>query len=215
MARWAVWPGVWPCLMALLLLLTVTCLHSWGEKAEGGAEPSLAFLLNQSGSDKVWQHGYQRYYEPVLGPLRHFPVRFLEIGVEDGRSLAAWRQYFTRPAQLVGVGWGNWQTDPVTSCSCPAPAPLSCALPPGQDLAAAPCTLYRGDQSDPAFLARLVANTGGNFTVVVDDGSHLPSHQLLTLETLWPSLAPGGLYIGSIHEIARTRRHNCSKTVVT
>ena len=32
-------------------------------------------------------------------------------------------------------------------------------------------------------------------TVIIDDGSHLPSHQLLSLETLWPALAPGGLYI--------------------
>ena len=31
--------------------------------------------------------------------------------------------------------------------------------------------------------------------MIIDDGSHLPSHQLLSLETLWPSLAPGGLYI--------------------
>ena len=31
--------------------------------------------------------------------------------------------------------------------------------------------------------------------MIIDDGSHLPSHQLLSLETLWPALAPGGLYI--------------------
>ena len=188
--------GVRAVLPALLLLLTVTALLQ--RQGRGGQLPGLAELLDSSGSDQAAHHGYPRYYEPLLDPFRHDSnLRFLEIGVEDGRSLAAWRQYFPRAAQLVGVGWGNWQTSPVTSCSCPAPAPPSCALPPGLDLAAAPCTLYRGDQSDSTFLAGLVTRTGGNFTVVVDDGSHLPAHQLITLETLWPTIAPGGLYIGT------------------
>ena len=76
---------------------------------------------------------------------------------------------------------------------------------------APPCSIVRGDQSDEAFLQSFIHQvscdwwramlspdwwqTGGNFTVIIDDGSHLPSHQLLSLETLWPSLAPGGLYI--------------------
>ena len=35
----------------------------------------------------------------------------------------------------------------------------------------------------------------GPWNVVVDDGSHLPEHQLLTFRRLFPSITPGGLYI--------------------
>ena len=75
--------------------------------------PVLHSLLLEAGSDKATHHGYtnlrmspctlytlsvpcrySRYYEPLLAPLTQAPVRLLEIGVEDGRSLAAWRRYF-------------------------------------------------------------------------------------------------------------------------
>lgn len=138
-------------------------------------------------------HGYARYYEPLLAPLRQSAVRLLEIGVEDGASLAGWREFFPAAEQVWGVGLGagdrqglelsgkvDWGEGGVADC--------------GQD-PGPPCAIIRGDQSDSAFLAQLVRNTGGNFTVVVDDGSHLPAHQLFTLEALWPSVAPGGLYI--------------------
>ena len=45
---------------------------------------------------------YSRYYEPLLAPLTQAPVRLLEIGVEDGRSLAAWRQYFPQVMAHAG-----------------------------------------------------------------------------------------------------------------
>ena len=35
----------------------------------------------------------------------------------------------------------------------------------------------------------------GPWNVVVDDGSHLPEHQLLTFRRLFPTLTPGGMYI--------------------
>ena len=39
---------------------------------------------------------YSRYYEPLLAPLRQSPVRLVEIGVQGGASLAAWRRFFPR-----------------------------------------------------------------------------------------------------------------------
>jgi len=44
-------------------------------------------------------------------------------------------------------------------------------------------------------LERFVSETGGHFDVIVEDGSHVPSHQLISFETLWPSVKPGGVYI--------------------
>ena len=51
-----------------------------------------------------------------------------------------------------------------------------------------------GDQGDPATLDQWVYQTGGNFDVVIDDGSHLNDHMLTSFKHLWPHVVPGGLY---------------------
>ena len=56
-------------------------------------------------------------------------------------------------------------------------------------------TLFRGDQSDGAFLASMLAESGGDFDIIVDDGSHNPAHMLFTFDMLFAHLRPGGLYI--------------------
>ena len=57
------------------------------------------------------------------------------------------------------------------------------------------CTLWKGDQSDSNFWKKFLDKTGGNFDIVIDDGSHVPSHQLLTFETVWPHITPGGIFV--------------------
>ena len=42
-------------------------------------------------TDKVTAHGYHIQYGPFLAPLSHRPVRVLEIGVQDGKSLGLWQ----------------------------------------------------------------------------------------------------------------------------
>lgn len=39
-----------------------------------------------------------------------------------------------------------------------------------------------------------VADNGVQFDIIIDDGSHASYHQQLTLEMLFPTLKPGGLY---------------------
>ena len=31
--------------------------------------------------------------------------------------------------------------------------------------------------------------------MVIDDGSHVPEHQVISFEALWPSVKPGGIYV--------------------
>ena len=49
------------------------------------------------------------------------------------------------------------------------------------------------DQSNRGDLRRVAALR--DWTVVIDDGSHKPSHQLSTFITFFPRLTPGGVYI--------------------
>ena len=71
-------------------------------------------LLLAAGSGPATHHGYARYYEPLLAPFRDAPVRLLEIGVESGHSLTAWRQYFHAAEHIWGVGLGEGDGDSPT-----------------------------------------------------------------------------------------------------
>ncbi len=53
--------------------------------------------------------------------------------------------------------------------------------------------MLQGDQTDGAFLKELALRCGP-FDFVVDDGSHVPSHQRATFDALWPTLPPGAVY---------------------
>ena len=50
------------------------------------------------------------------------------------------------------------------------------------------------DQSNPEELNKLGSSKGG-FDIIIDDGSHVSSHVILTFETLWNYLNNHGLYI--------------------
>ena len=133
-------------------------------------------LLKASGSDKWWMHHYERYYERWLAPLRAVQgIRLLEIGVESGHSMRFWSKFFTNADHVYGIGYKNWQKEKKEEYHG--------------------ATIYRGDQGDQDFLRYVANDTGGSFDFVLDDGSHLPSHQLITFDELWPHVKYGGMYI--------------------
>jgi len=54
------------------------------------------------------------------------------------------------------------------------------------------------DQGNEEALQQFVAKIreqGYQFDIIIDDGSHISEHQMLTLKVLWPLLRSGGLYI--------------------
>lgn len=57
--------------------------------------------------------------------------------------------------------------------------------------------LYTGDQADAIFWKKMKEDLGEErFDVIIDDGSHVPWHQVFTLETIFDEwLKPGGLYV--------------------
>jgi predicted O-methyltransferase YrrM len=116
-------------------------------------------------------HGFLRVYETALLPLAATICNVLEIGVYDGSSLRMWSEYFPN-AKITGL-----DVDP--RCLDHSRGAIRVRL----------C-----DQSDVSQLLR-VATDLGPFDLVVDDGSHIWSHQILTLETLLPFVSPGGIYI--------------------
>ena len=64
----------------------------------------------------------------------------------------------------------------------------------GADRRGAAHVVEIGDQEDPEFLASVVERHGP-FDIVIDDGGHTMRQQILSVETLFPLLADGGVYI--------------------
>lgn len=118
-----------------------------------------------------WTH-YLGVYDRFLSPFRGKSVKLLEIGVSKGGSLKLWRDYLGRDAVIFGI-----DIDP------------SCAQHDGNY-----GQVRIGSQADPHFLRRVVAEMGG-VDVVIDDGSHVASHQIASFECLFPLLASPSTYI--------------------
>lgn len=120
-------------------------------------------------SDREDGHDYLRKYEFFLAPLRDSEFTVLELGIYKGSSVKTWEEYFPK-ARIVGV-----DIDPST-----------------ERFAGGRIEVIVGDLSDAGFVGSL-GNLGAR--VILDDASHLWSHQLISLITLYRSLPSGGVFI--------------------
>jgi hypothetical protein len=144
-----------------------------GESEALSANPLYAyFAAHRSGRLlNKWIH-YFPIYDRHLAPYRDRAVKVLEIGVFHGGSLDMWQRYLGPSTELVGV-----DIDPQARL----------LADPGR-------TVVIGDQADPSFLESLV-DEYGPFDVVLDDGGHTMDQQITSIETLFPTLNNGGVYI--------------------
>ena len=121
-----------------------------------------------------WRHYFPVYTE-LLSPLRESPIKLLEIGVARGGSLKLWQQFLHPKSTIVGI-----DLDP----DCHQFENLAKNV-----------HVRIGSQTDPKFLNQLIAEFG-QFHVILDDGSHIPSHMVASFNILFENgLSPGGCYI--------------------
>jgi hypothetical protein len=118
-----------------------------------------------------WIH-YLPIYHKEFARFRNSPVKFLEIGVNEGGSLELWRKYFGSAATIFGI-----DIDP----RCKSRVSL-------------PNEVRIGSQDDENFLIG-VLNAMGVPDVILDDGSHIGRHQQASFQILFPKLKVGGLYV--------------------
>jgi hypothetical protein len=123
------------------------------------------------GTDKTYLgNDYLQHYARIFAAYKDAPINVLEIGVANGGSLRTWQQYFTQ-ATIIGVD-----------------------IQPK-------CVQYAGDrmiveigsQTDESFLEGIARKYQPQ--IIIDDGSHLSSHQIISLECLFPLLPAGGIYV--------------------
>lgn len=142
-----------------------------GPEPEPKTDLERLFWQNEGRAIDKWLH-YLPIYERHLAPWRGRQLRMLEIGVQNGGSMAMWRKWFGPEAQLWGI-----DIDP------------ACAKLNG--LAG---QVRIGSQADPAFLASVLDEMGG-VDIVFDDGSHDQRHIHETFKVAFPRLAEGGVYL--------------------
>ena len=130
--------------------------------------------LNSSGeklgTDKCSKyHDYLRKYEFFLSKYKDEKFVFLELGIYQGSSLRMWSEYF-KNADIIGV-------DINEECRKFEREKISCKI------------------MDLSSWENLINLSMYKPSIIVDDASHLWSHQIKALFALFPALPSGGIYI--------------------
>jgi autotransporter strand-loop-strand O-heptosyltransferase len=119
--------------------------------------------------DKTTYHQYDKYYPIFLEKWRDKPINIFEIGIEDGKSLNIWKNYF--PYSMI---WG---------------------MDISRKYEGDRYKVFIGDQSKIDDLINISTQIP-KCNLIVDDGSHIADHQIKTFEYLFENvLEYGGIYI--------------------
>lgn len=128
----------------------------------------LTTLALQHGTDKWGWHTYTPLYYDLLHDRRSDIRHLLELGILHGASLTMWRDFFPH-AHIHG-------------------ADIS---PPPHDLGPR-ISMHKVDLANFRTYGALIER---QYDLIIDDASHQPEHQLLSLSLLWPTLTAKGYYI--------------------
>jgi hypothetical protein len=133
-------------------------------------------------------HSYTPQYHNLLSSMRDTAKIVVEIGIGNiplmigisgrnylpGASLRMWRDYFSN-AKIIG-----------------------CDILDNVLFQEPPIHTFKVDQSSEASLINLMNTVkliGDYADFIIDDGSHIEEHQIISFKALWPLVKKGGLYI--------------------
>lgn len=126
-------------------------------------------LANQCGTDKARHHGYHYTYPTFLSHLKNESFNLFEIGYENGFSYKMWKEYFPK----ANIFSADICLDNVKSND----TVFKCDLSTGNE--------YKN-----------IVDKVKTAKVIIDDGSHIPVHQLEAFDYFFNNLlSPGGIYI--------------------
>lgn len=131
-------------------------------------------FLNNKNMDIHKVHHYFEIYDKHFSVFRNKPVTILEIGVYKGGSLKLWKKYFGSKAIVHGI-----DINPKTK---------EYADPSNK------IYVHIGDQSDPAFLAKLMDQISP-IDIIIDDGGHTTTQQIQSFISCYRFLSKNGIYL--------------------
>lgn len=149
--------------------------------AEVPSQPlSFYEIAIEKGTDKVAMHSYQDMYERYLPAKKNTRIKMLEIGLgcevgyEPGASYYTWMEYFPH-VDLYFI-----ENNP--ECTEKWQHALEDA------------TIVLGDPGDKHFLTEFLHEHGSDFDFIVSGGGYTMVQQMVSLQTLWKAVIPGGVY---------------------
>lgn len=152
-------------------------------KLESSRAPTeLCFLGAKCETDKSpfntagHRHPYTPFYSMLMATYKHKPVRFAEIGIAVGSSVAMWSEYF-KQGQLYF--FDRDQT----------------FLKHAASFGYAHARFGLMDVSDPTSIRDALEATGGELDILLDDSSHDIWHQKEILREALPFMKPGGILL--------------------
>jgi len=111
-------------------------------------------------------------YDHFFRDYRNKEITFVEIGVLDGGSLFMWRDFFGEKARIIGVDLNpaakKWEKEGFE--------------------------IFIGNQSDKSFWDGFIKEIGA-IDIVLDDGGHTYSQQIITAESLLAYMNDGGIIV--------------------
>lgn len=163
------------------------------EKDNSVLDEIIKFQQLFQSTDKTFRHGYHWFYGRHLPRYRSKEdLAILEIGGRGGDSAIAWTKYFGHHAKIDMITYGGKGDklkfeNPTVGCRRDgAQSAIGC----GQ------IHTFYCDQSDAKKLeADVVTHRPDGWDIVIDDGSHVPAHNVISFEALWKNLRPGGIYV--------------------
>lgn len=132
-----------------------------------------AFNAPRKFSSEKWDH-YFEIYDHLFGHLYGTKVNFLEIGVQNGGSLEIAQNLFSKESKIIGL-----DIDPRCKIFETVVADH----------------IIIGSQTDDNALQEIIKLTPNSLNIIIDDGSHVQSHMILTFLKLFSHLSQGGIYI--------------------
>lgn len=128
-------------------------------------------------TDKAYFHNFTSVYERFLFEKRLKIQQIIEVGVLRGSSIQMWEQYLPN-AKILGLDissqyFGERQFGP--------------------RVALAVCDATK--EAELTHVLNSYSIVSNSVDVIIDDGSHIVSHQISTINSMWKYVKPGGLYI--------------------
>ena len=117
---------------------------------------------------------YLSEYDQLFCAYRDKPVRFLEIGIQNGGSLEIWAKYFAKATALIGC-----DINP------------DCAHLRYEDSRIA---VIVGDANSPD-VSEQIFQKSSQLDIIIDDGSHMSGDIVKSFAQYFPRIADGGLFV--------------------
>lgn len=139
----------------------------------------------KNGTDKSTYHNFMEFYDEKFKELRYEKINILEIGFLNGSSVMTWLEYFENAkVYCLDIIDIDFKHDRF---------------------------VYNKISQDNPILSNVFEDDF--FTIIIDDGSHMTSHQQKSLELLWSKLKNNGFYV--IEDLHTSFRPSYIDTEVT